>query len=175
MLHSSTSKFIKISCNIIRKQLMPKRMYVNCLGKHQHYITLIQCNDIELTLIECLLNVMSLWEKFNRYNTVSVPWIYAHFKIICSIVCCFNGALNFHGPSMLPDKAKFVVCPIISLALSFWIKDLVIGQLQKPAKFSAFHWSTSRRWAFIGQLLGTSRVVHLPKRTVLVLFTISDA
>ena len=24
-----------------------------------------------------------------------------------------------HGPSMLPDKAKFVVCSIISLALSF--------------------------------------------------------
>ena len=28
---------------------------------------------------------------------------------------------------------------------------------------------------FIGQLLGTSRVVHLPKRTVMVSFTISDA
>ena len=76
---------------------------------------------------------------------------------------------------MLPDKAKFVVCSIISLALSFWMKYLVIGQLQKPAKFSAFHWSTSRSQAFIGQLLGTSRVVHLPKRTVMVLFTISDA
>ena len=37
---------------------------------------------------------------------------------------------------MLPDKAKFVVCSIISLALSFWMKHLVIGQLQKPAKFS---------------------------------------
>ena len=76
---------------------------------------------------------------------------------------------------MLPDKAKFVVCSIISLALSFWIKHLVIGQLQKPAKFAAFHWSTSRSQAFIGQLLGTSRVVHLPKRTVMVSFTISDA
>ena len=54
---------------------------------------------------------------------------------------------------MLPDKAKFVVCSIISLALSFWMKHLVIGQLQKPAKFSAFHWSTSRSQAFIGQLL----------------------
>ena len=72
---------------------------------------------------------------------------------------------------MLPDKAKFVVCSIISLALSFWMKHLVIGQLQKPAKFSAFHSSTSRSQAFIGQLLGTSRVVHLPKRTVMVLFT----
>ena len=71
---------------------------------------------------------------------------------------------------MLPDKAKSVVCSIISLALSFWMKHLGIGQLQKPAKFSA-----SRSQAFIGQLLGTSRVVHLPKRTVMLLFTISDA
>ena len=75
---------------------------------------------------------------------------------------------GLHGPSMLPGKAKFVVCSIISLALSFWMEHLVIGQLQKPAKFSTFHWSTSRSQAFIGQLLGTSRVVHLPKRTVMV-------
>ena len=50
---------------------------------------------------------------------------------------------------MLPDKAKFVECSIISL--SFWTKHLLIGQLQKPAKFlgfslvtilkSGFHWS----------------------------------
>ena len=80
-----------------------------------------------------------------------------------------------HGPSMLPDKAKFVVCSIISLALAFWMKHLVIGQLQNPAKFSAFYWSTSRSQTFIGQLLGTSSVGHLPKRTVMVLFTISDA
>ena len=59
---------------------------------------------------------------------------------------------------MLP-KAKFVVCSIIGLALSFWMKHLVIGQLQKPAKFYAFHWSPSRSQAFIGQPLGTSRVV----------------
>ena len=76
---------------------------------------------------------------------------------------------------MFPDKAKPVECSIISLALLFWMKHLVIGQLQKPAKFSAFHWSPSRSKAFIGQLLGTSRVVHLPKQTVMVLFTISDA
>ena len=60
---------------------------------------------------------------------------------------------------MLPDKAKFVVCSIISLALSFWMQHLVIGRLQKPAKFSSFRWSTSRGQAFIGQLLGTSKVV----------------
>ena len=82
---------------------------------------------------------------------------------------------DLHGPSMLPDKAKFVECSISRLALSFWMKHLVIGQLHKPAKFSAFHWAPSRSQAFIGQLLGTSRVVHLPKRTVMVLFTISDA
>ena len=76
---------------------------------------------------------------------------------------------------MLPDKAKSVMCSIIRLALSFWMKHLVIGQLQKLAKFSAFQWSTSPIQAFIGKLLGTTRVVHLPKRTVMVLFTISDA
>ena len=70
---------------------------------------------------------------------------------------------------MLPERAKFVVCSIISLALSFGMKHLVIGQLQKPAKFSAFHWSTSRSQTFIGQLLGTNMVVHLPKRTVIFL------
>ena len=74
---------------------------------------------------------------------------------------------------MLPDKAEFVVCSIISLALSFWMKHLVTGQLQKPAKFSAFHWSTSRSQTFIGQLLEITKVVHLPKRTIMVLFTIS--
>ena len=42
---------------------------------------------------------------------------------------------------MLPGKAKFVECSISSLALSFWMKHLVIGQLQKPAEFSAFHWN----------------------------------
>ena len=50
---------------------------------------------------------------------------------------------ELHGPSKLPDKAKFVECSIISLALSFWMKHLVIGQLQKPAEFLAFHWSPS--------------------------------
>ena len=45
---------------------------------------------------------------------------------------------------MLPDKAKIVECSIISLALSFWIKHLVIGQLQKPSEFLAFH--CSRSW-----------------------------
>ena len=66
------------------------------------------------------------------------------------------------------------MCSIMCLA-SFSMKHLVIGQLQKPAKLSGFHWSTSRSQAFIGQLLGTSRVGHLPKRTEMVLFTISDA
>ena len=38
---------------------------------------------------------------------------------------------KLHGPSMLPDKAKFVMCSIIGLALSVWMKHLAIGQLQK--------------------------------------------
>ena len=50
---------------------------------------------------------------------------------------------RLHGPSMLPHKAKYIECTIISLALSFWMKHQVIGQLQKPAKFSAFHLSPS--------------------------------
>ena len=50
---------------------------------------------------------------------------------------------------MLPDKAKFVVCSIIDLAVSFWMKHLVIGQLQKLDKSSAFHWSTSRSQTFL--------------------------
>ena len=94
---------------------------------------------------------------------------------IVGILTFMTGKITLHGPSILPDKAKSVLCYIIGLALSFWMKHLVIGQLQKPAKFSAFHWSTSRSQAFIGQLLGTTRVVHLPKRTVMVLFTLSDA
>ena len=95
---------------------------------------------------------------------------------VCVLLnCVLYFEYLLHGPSMLPDKAKSVVCSIISLAISFWMEHLVIGQLQKPAKFSAFHWSTSRSQAFIGQLLGTSKIVHLPKRTVMVFFTISDA
>ena len=35
------------------------------------------------------------------------------------------GWYKLHDPSMLPDKAKFVKCSIISLALSFWMKHLV--------------------------------------------------
>ena len=69
------------------------------------------------------------------------------FKLVCTFCTAIRNlhrrTCRLHGPSMLPDKAKFVVCSIISLALSFWMKHLVIGQLQKPAKFLAFHWSTS--------------------------------
>ena len=52
--------------------------------------------------------------------------------------CFSNNLVTLHGPSMLPDKAKSVVCSIIRPALSFWMKHLVIGQLQKLAKFSVF-------------------------------------
>ena len=48
-----------------------------------------------------------------------------------------------HGPSVLPDKAKSVVCSIVGLALSFWMKHLVIGQLQ----------NLLNSWLFIGQHL----------------------
>ena len=49
--------------------------------------------------------------KLNGYSTLSWASIFL-----------------LHGPSMLPDKAKFVECSIISLALSFWMKHLVFGQ-----------------------------------------------
>ena len=42
----------------------------------------------------------------------------------------FGKSPTLQGPSMLPNKAKSVVCSIISLALSFWMKHLIIGQLQ---------------------------------------------
>ena len=51
---------------------------------------------------------------------------------------CYRICVNYieilwklHGPLMLPDKAKSVVCSVISLALSFQMKHLVIGQLKK--------------------------------------------
>ena len=56
--------------------------------------------------------------------------------------------LKLHDPSMLPDKAKFVECSIISLALPFWMKHLVISKLQKPAKFSAFQLVTISKSGF---------------------------
>ena len=68
-------------------------------------------------------------------------------------------------------------CSIINPALSHLMIYLhvVIGQLQKHPKFSAFHWSPYPSLVFIGQHLVTTRVVHLPKRTGMALFTISDA
>ena len=75
---------------------------------------------------------------------------------------------------MLPDKAKFVVCSIISVALSFWMKHLVINQLQKPAKFSAFidqHLESGFHWSAFGNQQGST----FTETNRMVLFTISDA
>ena len=61
---------------------------------------------------------------------------------------------------MLSDKAKIVVCSIISQALPFWMKHLVIGQLQKPAKFLVFHWSNISKsgfhWSAFGNQQGST-------------------
>ena len=96
--------------------------------------------------------------------------------VVCSIISLGRRLVELNGPSMLPDKAKCVVCYIISLALSFWMKHLVIGQLQKPAKFSTFNSLVNiSKSGFHWTAFGASRVVHLPKRTIMVLFTISDA
>ena len=56
-------------------------------------------------------------------------------------------------------------CSIINPALSFLVKHLDIGQLQKAPNFSAFHWSLHSSLVFIGRHFVTTRVVHLPKWT----------
>ena len=43
-----------------------------------------------------------------------------------------------------------MVCSITQLALSILMKHLVIGQRQKAANFSTFHWSPHVRMVFIG-------------------------
>ena len=67
-----------------------------------------------------------------------------------------------------------MVCSIIQLALSIFVKHLVIGQHQKAPNFSAFHWSPRGRVVSIGQHFVTTRVTHLPKRTETSLITESD-
>ena len=82
-----------------------------------------------------------------------LTWLALVMSLMVFFVLCF-----FPGGFERNNKAKFVVCSLISLALSFWMKHLVIGQLQKPAKFSAFHWSTSRSqayWSAFGKQQGS--------------------
>ena len=87
--------------------------------------------------------------------------------------------LKLHSPSMLPDKAKSVVCSIISLALSFWMKHLVIGQLQKNCKilgFSLFNISKSGfHWSAFGNQQGSIFTEANIFTEDMVLLTISDA
>ena len=89
---------------------------------------------------------MNITYWLERYDTATLCYI-----ILVDMI--------LHGLSMLPDKAKFVECSIIGLALSFSV-NLVIGQLQKPAKFSAFHWSPSRKsgfhWSAFGNQQGST-------------------
>ena len=54
------------------------------------------------------------------------------------------------------------------------MKHLIIGQRQKAPNFSAFHWPPHGSLVSIGQHFGTTRVVHLPKRTETSLITESD-
>ena len=60
---------------------------------------------------------------------------------------------------------------MVSFVLSFFPRDVLDEILNLIESVSEDFPS----YSFIGQLLRTSRVVHLPKRTVMVLFTISDA
>ena len=82
-------------------------------------------------------DIFGISQNLNLYCNIN-EGLFLDFKIHCLKFIC-----KLHGPSMLTDKAEFVECSIISLALSLWVKDLVTGQLQKPAKFSDFHWSPS--------------------------------
>ena len=75
---------------------------------------------------------------------------------------------------MFAVKAKIYGVYIINLALSLFMKHLVIGQRQKAPNFSAFHWSSHGSLVAIGQHFVTTRVVHLPKRTETSLITESD-
>ena len=54
------------------------------------------------------------------------------------------------------------------------MRHLVIGQRQKAANFSAFHWPPRGNLVSIGQHFVITRVVHLPKRTETSLITESD-
>ena len=65
-------------------------------------------------------------------------------------------------------------CYIFKPAQSLLMKHLVIGQRQKAANFSAFHWSPRDNLVSIGQHFVITRVVHLPKRTETSLITESD-
>ena len=60
---------------------------------------------------------------------------------------------------------------MVSFVLSFFPRDVLDEILNLIESVSEDFPS----YSFIGQVFGTSRVVHLPKRTVMVLFTISDA
>ena len=51
------------------------------------------------------------------------------------------------------------------------MRHLVIGQRQKVANFSAFHWWPHDNLVSIGQHFVITRVVHLPKRTETSLIT----
>ena len=56
-------------------------------------------------------------------------------------------------------------CSISNPALSLLMKHLVIGQRQNTPNFSVLYWTLHGSLISIGQHFGTTRVVHLPKRT----------
>ena len=54
---------------------------------------------------------------------------------------------------MFAVKTTFMLCIMISLALSLMKKNLVIGQRQKTHNFSAFHWSSHGSLVSIGSTI----------------------
>ena len=66
-----------------------------------------------------------------------------------------------------PLRRKFMECSIINQALSLLIKHLVIDQRQKAPNLSAFHWSPHGSLVSIGQHFFITRVIHIPKTSVI--------
>ena len=54
------------------------------------------------------------------------------------------------------------------------MKHLVIAKRQKAPNFSAFQWSPHGSLVSVGQHFGTTKIVHLPKRTETSLITESE-
>ena len=75
---------------------------------------------------------------------------------------------------MFAVQAKFMECSVVNPALSFLIKNLVVGQPQKAPNFSSFHWSSHGCLVSIGQNFVTTRIVYLQKRTETSFITESD-
>ena len=67
-----------------------------------------------------------------------------------------------------PLRRNFKECSINDPALSLLMKHLVIGQRQKPPKFSPLHWSPHSSLVSIGQHFVTTMVLNEKTETSLI-------